>query len=94
MFVVAVDPGWTVDIECDGLAPAAGNIIGHLTQVFSLVSVLDMVKLQCPLMTQGEGAPGRVVHPSIGGERVGFSVTSELDRVCIVHLVHAALGVN
>lgn len=94
MFVVAVNPWWTVDIECDGLAPAAGNVVGHLTHVLALVSVAHMLELQCPLMTQGDGAQGRLVHPSVGGQRVGFSVTSELNRVCIVHLVHAALGVN
>ena len=65
-----------------------------LTHVLALVSVAHMLKLQCPLMTQGDRAQGRLVHPSVGGQRVGFSVTSELNRVCIVHLVHAALGVN
>ena len=94
MLVVGVDPGWTMNIESDRLTLAAGDVIAHLTAVLSLVSVGHTVQLQCSLVSQDHRPVTSVVEPAVGGERVGFSVASQLHRVCLVHLVQHTLRLN
>ena len=79
-----------MDVEKDGAAATAGDVIGHLTEILALVLITQFGQLQSFLMAHGDGARARggVQHPSVGGERVGFSMTSELHRLCIVKLVN------
>ena len=84
MFVVTVDTRRTVNIKSYGITATAGNVIGHLTVILALVFIRDLGQAESFLMTKSNRSSGRVLDPSVGGERVGFGVTSELDRVSIV----------
>ena len=94
VLVVAVDPRRAVHPQADRLAAAAADVVADLAVVLALVLIPDLGQPQCPLVADDHGAPGGVTDPAVHWQRVGLSMASELYRLSVVKLVHAALWVN
>ena len=78
VFVVGVDAGRPVHTESHRVAAAGGDHVGGLAEVFPLVLVPHLLQPDGPLVADGDGPPGGVLDPPVGGGGAGLGLAAEL----------------